>query len=120
MLDITFVDPTCEFMDCFRVRGEEKFLIRVDKSGSYGVPIARGTYKTVKPVLETFLMKLAHTNTAFKEEELSDLCTQKHIEGEIILTPVGKTGRAFLEHVIMYLQGYNLELTEASSHVPTY
>ena len=135
MLEIDLVDesvlridlqfPVREFLDHFRVRGGDKSYIRVEKNEDsvpelYAFPIARGTHETVMPVLKNYFENVAFRNDEFRGSEISDLCKSEHVQGEILVNPLGQHGQAFLDYVIDSIKGYGMETTELSDYVPKY
>ena len=129
MSGIPCPDSTREFLDHFRVRQGEISYVRVKKDELsvielYGFSIARGTYRTVEPVLEDYFKDVAQRDERFSKEDgpvdLSGLCTYEGVQGEILVRPLGELGQAFLCSVIDSLKGYGMETTESSKHVPIY
>ena len=90
MSGIPCPDSTREFLDHFRVRQGEISYVRVKKDELsvielYGFSIARGTYRTVEPVLEDYFKDVAQRDERFSKEDgpvdLSFALSRHSIEG---------------------------------------
>ena len=129
MSGIPCPDSTREFLDHFRDREGDKSYIRVKYDEDsvpelYGFSIARGTDRTVEPVLEDYFKDVAQRDERFSKEDgpvdLGGLCTYEAVLGEMLVRPRGELGQAFLDYVIDSLKGYGMETIESSKHVPIY
>ena len=99
-----------DVMDTFRIRGEEPFYVRTSEKNPnvLAFPIARGTPDTAYIVMEEFMDAV----DANKE-----------------LYNIGKAGReisvtfnsgTLQDRVMNILEGYNLQKTQSTEHIPQY